>query len=158
MYETLQYIHIIVFGLVFCFSFRWRMPSLILVVSAILYLSLQDQMEIWNSQRNINSYLARAMLDSIAAYVLSKCGIVVASRQVIILICLTLVHVSAALEYYTSSIVMYSLYPTLTNGFNILQVLVAEDGIRDSWRNIRARMADYVSSSVFSSRDSDKSL
>lgn len=148
MYMALQYTHVFAFGVLFFSSPRWRVTSVLLVGSAILYLFLQDSMDVWNSQAGITSYLVRAMIDSIVAFILSKYGGAVAQRQALILIFLALVHVSAALEYHTDSMVMYTLYPIFTNGLNILQILVAEDGFRDSWRNIKERVAPNIGSSV----------
>lgn len=149
MYEYLQALHLIVF-LPLLFVKSWRSASVLLAMSAIIYLCMEPQFDYWNSYKNISGYLYRGVLDgAVARMCWHWCG-APGKIQGAILAVSGLVHVWAALELYTQLEFMYNHWVGFTRALNILQLLVASDGVFQLTANITKgmgmvrRSGDYV--------------
>ena len=153
MYEVLQYTHVLVFFLLLCAAPTWRFCALMLMVSAGLYLFMQPQMDLWNDRQEITSYIVRAMIDSIIAFSIARHGGKVAQGQAVLLIIAVLFHLAGAIEYYTTSYVVFSSYGSATNTINVLQLVLALGGVKEAGKYIKHRMDSYFYSPVHSLRD-----
>ncbi len=133
MYEATQVAHIIVFGLLLLT--REKLLAAVLLGAAIFNLSAGDYFLSFGHE----VYLIRAAIDIAVAY-----AIYYGSRnfiQPLILIIFTLYNVAGYVEYPTSASLIYDNYSGVTNGLNILQILVA-------WRLIGDAVGICVASFV----------
>ena len=135
MYEATQVAHIIVFVLLLLT--REKLLAGLLLCSAIIYLSAGDYFLSFG--RDV--YLIRALIDIFIAYI-----IFYGARnhiQPLILALLTLYNVAGYVEYPTSSYLVYNNYSGVTNGLNILQILVAWRLIGDAVGIVAANIVAY---------------
>lgn len=140
MYEILQWIHILFFAALLSVP-RWRILSLILILSAGVYLGVQPIIDIWNQTPNINAYILRASIDAMAAQAMFFWGGKHGRIQAFLLCVFAMTHVSGALEFYTQYAFIYNTYSTFTLTLNVAQLLVCYNGIISLIGNIKEGMA-----------------
>jgi hypothetical protein len=144
VYETLQYIQLVVF-LPLLFSSDTRVMAAYLMGSAVLYLSAGDYFLSFDE----NVYLIRGGIDLALAHLIyfgvkfTKAGITAgigaenkgSLPQPLILVVFTMYHLAAYMEFPTEHVFFYNSYGPVTNALNILQMLVV-------WRLLKDVMAD----------------